>query len=165
MEKKKRSNKKVIIITLIIVIAVCGIFFVLQNVLVNMVNNVAKDIEESTKITFVGDKAEKLAMEKIQEQIKQKLKNPNSLVINNVKKTYMHEEDDGHYELYYNQANLKEALERSTINDKYKILYEIDYSAENSFGGMTRSSLKASIELYNRESGINYSITKLEFQE
>lgn len=167
MEGNKKSKKKIIIITLAtlaIVITVCSIFFIVQNILADREDNVSKSIVKNTKVEFVGDKAEKLAMEKIEEEIKQKLKNPNSLLINNVKVTYMHEEDDGHYELYYTQEALKKALQNSKINDKYKILYEIDYSAENSFGGMTRSNLKASIQLYNRERGITYSITSLEFE-
>lgn len=74
-----------------------------------------------------------LAKEKTLDKLRDMLKNPNSLQVNNV--------------YYKNTMPSREKLEESGLTEyidkKIKFIMRIDYSAQNGFGGMNRSEIYA----------------------
>lgn len=126
--------KKIFIIIAIIAIAVV----------------VVKVTTSSSKIEFISDQVDELAMKRVEDKIKESLKNPNSLLINEVSKSYSVVDDNGKFRSCKDHQELKETLGKINNNKSYTIHYTIDYSAQNGFGGMNRKTLSAAITIYDK---------------
>lgn len=134
-------------------------------ILIVFVVSVMNSSVENEKLDFIGDKVEELAFQRVENEMKKQLKNPNSLSVNNVEKSYMIINDNGKAEFYNTQEELKNALAKIENKAEYTICYKIDYSAQNGFGGMNRDILTAQITLYNKGNQINSNTPYIKFNE
>lgn len=150
--KKEVGKRKGIVISIIICISTIFLILGLMTIIFN------NDIE------FVGDKVEELAFQRVKNEMKKQLKNPNSLSLNNIIKSYMIINDNGKAEFYNSQEELKNRLEEIENNKEYTICYTIDYSAQNGFGGMNRDIARAQITIYNKENQINSNTPLINFE-
>lgn len=154
--KKEIGKRKGL--TISIIILVLSSMIIIVSLVLSLMGTTLIDLE------FVGDSVETTAMQKVDKEIKNQLKNPESLQIHNITKNYSYINENGKIQFVSTQDNLKIALEKSP-KQEYTIYYKIDYSAQNGFGGMNRSTISATIIIYNRGEKITYSTPQIKFNE
>lgn len=147
--------KKNSVINVLLSIFIIIIILILMGIFASM-NSTTNNINKTNQNEFICQEAINYAYSVLLQDIKNDLKNPESLQVHSNKvSSFMYDNKEGKTEFSYSLEELKQIYEENPF-EEYYINFIIDMSAQNGFGGYNRKQERGQVLVKKENGSINF---------